>query len=78
MYPLGGVTVRYRPLVALRVSGPSGPRVLDTGLDSGFDDTLLPACLAVVRRVNALPMRPPRRPKCGSRESGEGLAERRI
>ncbi len=46
VYPLGGVSVRFRPMVALRVAGPSGSRILDASLDSGSDDTLLPAHLA--------------------------------
>jgi hypothetical protein len=46
VYPLGGVAVRYRPMVALRVAGPSASRILDASLDSGSDDTLLPAYLA--------------------------------
>jgi hypothetical protein len=33
-------------MVALRVAGPSGSRILDASLDSGSDDTLLPAYLA--------------------------------
>jgi hypothetical protein len=42
VYSLGGVAARYRPMVALRVAGPSGSRILDASLDSGSDDTLLP------------------------------------
>ena len=46
VYPLGGVLVRHRPLVAVQVRGPSGARSLTATLDSGSDDTLLPAYLA--------------------------------
>ncbi len=51
VYPLGGVAVRFRPMLALRVAGPSGSRILDANLDSGSDDTLLPAYLAGRLRV---------------------------
>ena len=46
IYPLGGILVRHRPLVAVQVRGPSGARSLSATLDSGSDDTLLPAYLA--------------------------------
>ncbi len=46
VYSLGGVAVRFRPMVALRVAGPAGLRIIDANLDSGSDDTLLPAYLA--------------------------------
>jgi len=46
VYPLGVVLVRHRPLVTVQVSGPSGARSLGATLDSGSDDTLLPAYLA--------------------------------
>ena len=46
VYPLGGAVVRHRPLVAIQVQGPSGTRSLTATLDSGSDDTLLPAYLA--------------------------------
>jgi hypothetical protein len=46
VYPLGGVLVRYRPLVAIEVRGPTGTRSLTATADSGADDTLLPAHLA--------------------------------
>lgn len=44
--PLGGSSVRHRPLVAIQARGPSGARSLSATLDSGSDDTLLPAYLA--------------------------------
>src|SRR5271157_468635 len=44
--PLGGTQVRYRPLVAVQVRGPSGARFLSATLDSGSDDTLFPAYIA--------------------------------
>jgi hypothetical protein len=46
VYPLGGAFVRHRPLMAIEVRGPSGARPLSAILDSGADDTLLPAYLA--------------------------------
>ncbi len=46
VYPLGGASVRHRPLVALEVRGPSGTRPLTATLDSGADDTLVPTYLA--------------------------------
>jgi hypothetical protein len=46
VYPLGGALVRHRPLLAVQVRGPSGARSLTATLDSGSDDTLLPAYLA--------------------------------
>src|SRR5690349_5506474 len=46
VYPLVGAMARHRPLVAIQVQGPSGPRSLTATLDSGSDDTLLPAYLA--------------------------------
>lgn len=46
VYSPGGVSARYRPIVALRVAGQSGSRVLDALLDCGSDDTLLSAYLA--------------------------------
>ena len=46
VYPLGGILVRHRPLVAIQVRGPSGTRSLTATLDSGSDDTILPAYLA--------------------------------
>jgi hypothetical protein len=46
VYPLGGALVRHRPLVAIQVGGPSGTRSLTATVDSGSDDTILPAYLA--------------------------------
>ena len=46
VYPLKGAVVRHRPLVTVQVRGPSGARSLTATLDSGSDDTLLPAYLA--------------------------------
>jgi hypothetical protein len=46
VYPLGGAGVRHRPIVPIQVAGPGGSRTLDANLDSGSDDTLLPAYLA--------------------------------
>jgi hypothetical protein len=46
VYTLGGAQVRHRPLVVIQVRGPAGARSLSAALDSGSDDTLLPAYLA--------------------------------
>jgi hypothetical protein len=46
VFPLGGAMARHRPLAAIEVRGPSGTRSLTAALDSGSDDTLLPAYLA--------------------------------
>lgn len=43
---LAGATVRFRPIVPIRVSGPSGSRLFDGCLDSASDDTIFPAGLA--------------------------------
>lgn len=45
-YPLGSTSIRHRPLLAIEVRGPSGARSLTATLDSGSDDTFLPAYLA--------------------------------
>jgi hypothetical protein len=43
---LGGATVRYRPLLAVRLRSPSGSRLFDGCLDSASDDVLFPRRLA--------------------------------
>jgi hypothetical protein len=43
---LGGAMTRYRPILAVRVSGPAGTRSLDGLLDSGSDDTIFPEWIA--------------------------------
>ncbi len=43
---LGGGGVRYRPITAVRVSGPGGSWILDGLLDSGSDDTVFPEWVA--------------------------------
>jgi hypothetical protein len=40
---LGGGRDRPRPVLAVRVLGPGGDRILDGLLDSGSDDTIFPA-----------------------------------
>jgi hypothetical protein len=46
VYPLGGVRVRHRPLLAVEITGPLRSRLLDASLDSGSDDTIFPDYLA--------------------------------
>ena len=43
---LGGGLVRYRPIVAVRVAGPTGSWILDGLLDPGSDDTIFPEWIA--------------------------------
>jgi hypothetical protein len=43
---LGGATVRYRPIVPVRLFGPLGSRLFDGCLDSASDDTIFPRFLA--------------------------------
>jgi len=43
---LGGATVRYRPIVPIRVFGSQGSRLYDGCLDSASDDTIFPLSLA--------------------------------
>jgi hypothetical protein len=43
---LGGALVRYRPVVAVRLTGPAGSKIRDGLLDSGADDTVFPEALA--------------------------------
>lgn len=43
---LGGGLLRYRPVVAVRVFGPSGSRLFDGCLDCACDDTIFPISLA--------------------------------
>ena len=43
---LGGGLVRYRPIMAVRISGPNGSWILDGLLDSGSDDTIFPEWVA--------------------------------
>lgn len=40
---LGGRMVRYKPVIALTVIGPSGQHSLEALVDSGADDVVLPA-----------------------------------
>jgi hypothetical protein len=47
VFPLGGIRVRHRPLLPTQITGPLGFRTLDVNLDSGSDDTLFPAFLAL-------------------------------
>jgi hypothetical protein len=43
---LGGALLRYRPITAIRISGPAGTWILDGLLDSGSDDTIFPEWVA--------------------------------
>ena len=43
---LGGASVRYRPILPIRVFGPLGSRLIDGCVDSGSDDTIFPLSLA--------------------------------
>jgi hypothetical protein len=43
---LGGSIVRYRPITAVRISGPAASWILDGLLDSGSDDTIFPEWVA--------------------------------
>jgi len=43
---LGGALARYRPVVAVRLTGPGGSKIRDGLLDSGADDTVFPEALA--------------------------------
>ena len=43
---LGGVMVRYRPIVPVRLFGPLGSRLFDGCLDCAADDTIFPLSLA--------------------------------
>ena len=43
---LGGAQVRYRPILSVRLFGPSGSRLFDGCLDSASDDTIFPQALA--------------------------------
>jgi hypothetical protein len=44
--PLAGAMVRYRPIIPVRIFGPSGSRLLDGCVDCGSDDTMFPLSLA--------------------------------
>jgi hypothetical protein len=46
IYPLGGRTVRPRPLVNVSLFGPTMSRVSPALLDTGADDTVFPEALA--------------------------------
>lgn len=43
---LGGAQVRYRPILSVRLFGPSGSRLFDGCLDCASDDTIFPQALA--------------------------------
>ena len=43
---LGGAQVRYRPILSVRLFGPSGSRLFDGCLDCASDDTVFPQTLA--------------------------------
>lgn len=46
--PLGGRTVRPRPLIAVTIVGPRGSRVREAILDTAADDTVFPESLTNV------------------------------
>ncbi|MCY2988923.1 MAG: hypothetical protein NTY19_13790 [Planctomycetota bacterium] len=50
--PLGGRTVRPRPLIAVTIVGPRGSRVREAILDTAADDTVFPESLANVIGVD--------------------------
>jgi hypothetical protein len=43
---LGGASVRYRPIVPVRIFGPLGSRLFDGCLDCASDDAIFPVSLA--------------------------------
>ncbi len=45
---LHGNLIRFRPILAVRISGPSGSWLLDGLLDSGSDDTIFPEWVAAM------------------------------
>lgn len=49
---LGGAQVRYRPILSVRLFGPSGSRLFDGCLDSASDDTIFPQALALSLGIN--------------------------
>ncbi len=56
---LGGALVRYRPVTAIRLTGPAGARPFDGLIDSGSDDTVFDEAIAAalgidLRRASAM------------------------
>jgi hypothetical protein len=49
---LGGIRVRYRPIVAVRLTGPADTKIRDGLLDTGSDDTVFSASLASLLGVD--------------------------
>lgn len=49
---LGGALVRYRPVFAVRVSGPNGSWLIDGLLDTGADDTVFEQWVAALIGVD--------------------------
>lgn len=49
---LGGSLWRPRPIVAVRLTGPSNDQVIDALLDTGADDTIFPAWIAALIGVD--------------------------
>ena len=49
---LGGATLRYRPITAIRISGPGGTWIVDGVFDSGSDDTIFPEWIAAMIGVD--------------------------
>lgn len=52
IHPLGGRTVRPRPLVDVTLIGPADSRVRQAILDSGADDTIFPESLAPILGID--------------------------
>jgi len=49
---LGGGLIRYRPIMAVRISGPGGSYFLDGLLDTGSDETIFPEWVAAMIGVD--------------------------
>jgi hypothetical protein len=49
---LGGVRVRYRPVVAVRLSSSAGSRLFDGLIDGGADDTVFADSVATTLKID--------------------------
>jgi hypothetical protein len=49
---LGGARIRYRPVMAVRLTGPAGSRLRDGLLDTGADDTMFEEPVATLLGVD--------------------------
>lgn len=52
VFSLGGVRVRYRPIVPVQIIGPLGSRSFDCCLDCGTDDTIFPLPLIKILGIH--------------------------